>query len=665
MHGLLLIYGPTQKEAAQLASHFRHQGSGWKLQPLPEPRVLGDPPPFREHFGFVDGIGDPVIQGTAGHLPSAPAHNVIAPGEFVLGDRTSGSLPGEPPSGSGRPGGQLRNGDLGRNGSYLVVWQLEQHAIAFWRYLLDQCGDEEEAIHLAAKMVGRWRNGAPLATWTAAQPNSDKNMDDDFLYATDPHGYGCPLGAHIRRVNPRDGSFDLEPEKSIEMSKRRRLLRRGRTYGAPVPGWPEPQEMVKHAEDHGRGLHFLCFNANIETQFEFVQQTWMISRKFGDMSNDADPMLSNPDHPERMGPSDFTIQQDPVNCPAEGRCLPSSPYAVGDTSSCPAGRRCCPSPDSGRRSSRERGFGRRTRPKPPDRTIFGRWRPEVESQPEPRRRGSRRSCVIMPRMTVRAWILASLLVVPVPAAIGQPFQVGGHPGVDPDAFEVTTFAAGLDFPFGLAVLQDGSLLVGINPPPPGGSYFSAMGRLVRFADTTGDGVADGAGSVLYTGLPGFTTSVRLAGDLVFVATGAPNPRNIFVLRQGATPASPLSLEGSLSVTYPALWSHSTINLAVRRTPGQPGPTTSSSTSARSRTTSEQRPSPSAAWSAGSLNGDSIYRVIVDDAGRRSRPSASSRSPPACATPRGSPSTRRPATSTSRTTASTDWSTGTSRSAPTS
>lgn len=221
----------------------------------------------------------------------------------------------------------------------------------------------------------------------------------------------------------------------------------------------------------------------------------------------------------------------------------------------------------------------------------------------------------MPRMTVRAWILASLLVVPVPAAIGQPFQVGGHPGVDPDAFEVTTFAAGLDFPFGLAVLQDGSLLVGINPPPPGGSYFSAMGRLVRFADTTGDGVADGAGSVLYTGLPGFTTSVRLAGDLVFVATGAPNPRNIFVLRQGATLASPLSLEGSLSLTYPALWSHSAINLGVREAPGQPRVyELYFNLGSKENNVASSELIAVGGLVSGSAQPDSLYRVIVDDTG---------------------------------------------------
>lgn len=217
-------------------------------------------------------------------------------------------------------------------------------------------------------------------------------------------------------------------------------------------------------------------------------------------------------------------------------------------------------------------------------------------------------------MSRRAGILAAL-VLQGGSAAAQPFAVGGDPRVDPDAFEITTFAAGLDFPFGLALLQDGSLLVGINTPPTGQSYFAATGRLVRFADGDGDGVADGPGSTLYTGLPGFTTSVRRAGALVFAATGAPNPRGIFVLRQGATPASPLSLVGSLSLTYPAAWSHSTVNLCVREAPGQPGLYelyfnlgSKENAAASSETIAV------GGLVSGSAHADSLYRVTIDDTG---------------------------------------------------
>jgi Dyp-type peroxidase family len=311
VHGLLLVYARDREAAHQLAGHFRQPGTGWTLEPLPQPVLLGDSPPFREHFGFADGIGDPVLDGSG--RGRSGAHNIIAPGEFILGYlNQSGQFPDSPRVARGA--GELINGDLGRNGSYLVVRQLEQHVIAFWRHLLDVSGDHDAAIHLAAKMVGRWRNGAPLAKWSAAEPEADPNKDDDFLYATDRAGNGCPLGAHIRRVNPRDGSPSLDPERSIEVSKRRRLLRRGRTYGAPARGWPEPGKILEHdQDDFGRGIHFLCFNANLETQFEFVQQSWIVSRKLGALGNDADPILSNPDYPPGSGPSDFTIQHDPVN----------------------------------------------------------------------------------------------------------------------------------------------------------------------------------------------------------------------------------------------------------------------------------------------------------------------------------------------------------------
>ncbi len=197
-------------------------------------------------------------------------------------------------------------------------------------------------------------------------------------------------------------------------------------------------------------------------------------------------------------------------------------------------------------------------------------------------------------------------------ASGEPFLIGGDARVDPADFEITTFASGLDFPFGLAVLQDGSLLVGVNSPPLGGSFFGASGALLRLVDADGDGVADSEGDLLYTGLPRFTTSVRLAGDLVFVATGSPG---IFVLRQGATPASLLTLEGSVEMSFPVGWSHSTINLTVREEPGQPG-----RYEVYFNVGSRENNAASAEFIAvtglmtGSVAADSLYRLIVDDTG---------------------------------------------------
>jgi Dyp-type peroxidase family len=311
--GLLLVFAGEVGAARALADELAGPAGGAELEfvPLPEPRLLRAAPrePAREHFGFVDGVGNPEIRGAG---DPRLVHNVVAPGEFLLGyPNESGQLPPSPtvPPG-GRGGHVLPKGDLGRNGSYLVLRQLEQHARAFWTFLLERGGgNEEQAIRLAAKLVGRWRNGAPLAKWPHAEPEADRVKDDDFFYSLDPRGLACPLGAHVRRANPRDAIPLLDPAGSLDLSKRRRILRRGRAYGEPLDGWPEPAKIAaSNNPDVGRGLHFLCFNTDLENQFEFVQQTWVNSRKFAGLVNDADPLLSNAEWPQQAGRTDFTIQ---------------------------------------------------------------------------------------------------------------------------------------------------------------------------------------------------------------------------------------------------------------------------------------------------------------------------------------------------------------------
>ena len=156
--------------------------------------------------------------------------------------------------------------------------------------------------------------------------------------------------------------------------------------------------------------------------------------------------------------------------------------------------------------------------------------------------------------------LAVVLACPLVGA--APFTVQG-PGVDPADFRVTTFASGLDYPLGMAVLSDGSLLVTTVSNP---SFFGGAtpGMLLRLADADHDGIADDGGTVLYSGLPNTLSSVRVINDLVFV-TGPPHA--IFILRMGETPADPLTLAGKLILTYPEGWDeHRHSDLALRKTP---------------------------------------------------------------------------------------------------
>src|SRR5262245_41358514 len=146
-----------------------------------------------------------------------------------------------------------------------------------------------------------------------------------------------------------------------------------------------------------------------------------------------------------------------------------------------------------------------------------------------------------------------------------PFAIRG-PGVPPANFRITVFATNLYFPLGMAHLADGSMLVGVSQ---GSSFWSSTGQILRLTDTDGNGVADGPGTVLYTGLPGGQTSLRMCGKLVFV-TGQGVGRPISILRTGATPGAALTYVGKITVNYPSGgWYHPHSALNVRPTPGRP------------------------------------------------------------------------------------------------
>ena len=85
---------------------------------------------------------------------------------------------------------------------------------------------------------------------------------------------------------------------------------------------------------------------------------------------------------------------------------------------------------------------------------------------------------------------------------------------------------------------------------------TATGTLLRFVDANGDGVADGPGEVMYSGLPGTLTAMRTIGDLVFVMSSQTQDESIWVLRMGATPSDPYSLVGTIYFHFPtASWEH--------------------------------------------------------------------------------------------------------------
>jgi Dyp-type peroxidase family len=261
-------------------------------------------PKAKEHFNFHDGIDEPAIIGS-GDLPERGQESV-QPGEFILSYTNGYNQPSRSPTtrADNDPKGLLPisimypdRRDLGRNGTYLVFRKLEQNVPEFWNFWRDHGDSKDEAVWLAAKSVGRWRSGAPLTL----SPDFDDptyaqdGINNDFLYLeNDPHGLKCPVLSHIRRANPRD-SIPLRPDLSLKEVSRHRIIRRGFSYGPFLDYETENVDGKLNPDGERRGLHFICFNSDIERQFVFLQQTWVNNAGFQGGVNQKDPLTGDCD----------------------------------------------------------------------------------------------------------------------------------------------------------------------------------------------------------------------------------------------------------------------------------------------------------------------------------------------------------------------------------
>ncbi|GHN01055.1 peroxidase [Cytophagales bacterium WSM2-2] len=312
IHFILMLYAPNTNAINAKVEEMQSLLAVHKVtivQSIISDDLEGD----KEHFGFHDGISQPVIRSLKGKKVSSKS-NVVADGEFIFGYLNEyDKMPISPILDS------PDQFDFGKNGSYMVFRQLKQNVKEFWNYMSTQSGgDINEAIHLASKMMGRYLNGTPLAL-SPDKPDAKLAEENNFgYYSTDKFGEKCPFGAHVRKANPRDGMND-DPVESTTVTNRHRILRRGRPYGAPCAPSMNPEDILKAAQPaHEVGLVFICFNTNISRQFEFVQQQWMNNKKFYHLYNDPDPIVGIDGKPPVNGvskaepPGEFTIQNCPV-----------------------------------------------------------------------------------------------------------------------------------------------------------------------------------------------------------------------------------------------------------------------------------------------------------------------------------------------------------------
>ena len=277
-----------------------------------------------EPFGFTDGISQPKIDWERDRDPTRTQieySNLVALGEFLLGYRNEYDKYSDRPlvDADATSAGLLsaedapEKKDLGRNGTYLVMRQLRQDVRSFWQFAHGQAdGDLAEAEKLAEAFVGRTKAGDPLVPIQQQRiPGIERKQirRNQFTFDEDPTGVRCPFGAHVRRANPRSTDFFARSTRTgrliaalgfgpkgfrddlMSSVRFHRILRRGREYG---PGLSPPDALYPtQPNEPDRGLHFVCLNANISRQFEFLQNAWIMNTKFSGMTGESDPLLGN------------------------------------------------------------------------------------------------------------------------------------------------------------------------------------------------------------------------------------------------------------------------------------------------------------------------------------------------------------------------------------
>ena len=282
LHILLFLFAQTddvlEQVTTQLRAMYSVSGALSELS-VHEARSL---PESKAHFGYRDGFAQPTIDGglppaMPDVLPKAPA------GEFVLGypsQYADFTYPVPiPPA-------------LGENGSFAAFRILAQDCDGFEQFLTEaaiQTGLDRELI--AAKLCGRWRNGVPLSL-SPDSPGEQIPLEErnSFDYVPsdsvpdafdDRRGYRCPLGSHIRRMNPRSSAV------AGNSGLKRRIIRRGLPYGPPY-------DPLNPGDGIERGLLGLFIGVSLKDQFEFLMSDWANKGSFAPGLRDTrDPIIGN------------------------------------------------------------------------------------------------------------------------------------------------------------------------------------------------------------------------------------------------------------------------------------------------------------------------------------------------------------------------------------
>src|SRR5215469_2620601 len=286
--GLSVFSDSEEKHRRVLAiASEQYKASGVRVLAIQD---FGAQPGDLNSLGYKDGIDQPALEGS-GVDPLPGQGPLIKAGEFILG------YPGE----AGFPLPMPQPDMLGRNGTYVGFRKYQTRVGAFNRFLRANGGTEEERELLAAKLVGRWRSGAPLTLAPEVDDpalGADPHRNNDFNYSNDPRGRQAPFGCHIRRMNPRDTKLTRLTDVNLH-----RIIRRGTTYGPPYDknALSEADDQVPH------GAYFLFISAKAMDTIEFLQQEWINDGNFIGIGSERDPIIGR----QEEGAT-FTIPRHPV-----------------------------------------------------------------------------------------------------------------------------------------------------------------------------------------------------------------------------------------------------------------------------------------------------------------------------------------------------------------
>ena len=290
VHIGLSAFGDSEERRHRVLAIAREQYERFSGISVLACQDFGAQPDDLNPLGYKDGIDQPAIEGS-GVEPLPGRGRPIKAGEFILG------YPGE----TGVPLPMPQPDILGRNGTYVGFRKYQSRVGAFNRFLHANGRTEEEREWLAAKLVGRWRSGAPLTLAPDADNpalGADPQRNNDFNYANDRRGLQVPLGSHVRRMNPRDTELARLTDVNIH-----RLIRRGTTYGAPY----DPNALSEADDEVPRGAYFLFISAKAMATIEFLQQEWINDGNFIGAGSERDPIIGL-----QQDGATFTIPKQPV-----------------------------------------------------------------------------------------------------------------------------------------------------------------------------------------------------------------------------------------------------------------------------------------------------------------------------------------------------------------